>query len=241
MTLEQLAQLRAEAEASTTKIHEVMTGVVEQLRTSVPLSIGRNIIQDIWGEGIDGAKLVARLSSSFPEENSSMILHARLPEEFVKMAYSFNKETAGYLESIFDYIKKAIGEITKILSGYSPDDVIGQEVAKTFRCECLRFIEAIRYGDFQATNVEEMEKWADFQMAYLSNSVEDGDYLFITDFVPEMEKVGAEVVKCRHKEDSDNGYPTLSNITFECRLELCTVKLTYLFCEYLDTLQKIEE
>lgn len=241
MTLEQLAQLKLEADTTTTHINESMNQLVDQLKDGVPLSVGKTIINDIWGSGVDATRLIAKLSSSFPDENSGVIRNARLPNEIVRAAYSFNDKSAIFMEGAFAYIKETIPKIVDVFSRYSPDDIIGAEVAKTFRRESLRFIEAVRYGDFETWNVEDMTKWGDFQSTYFSNGVADGDYMFITDFVPEMEKIGKEAVAEREQELTDDGWPTMGNIRFEALRELLTMKLTFMYCEYLDSLLTMEE
>lgn len=243
MTVETLAKLKLEADTATTTIGEFMKQLNDQLSSGIPLSVGKSIIKDIWGEGVDATKLIARLSSSFPDDNASMIRSARLPDSFVSAAYSFNEKSSVFMEYAFNYIKETIPKIVEILSGYAPDDVIGAEVAKGFRRESLRFMEAIRNGDFYSLQVEAMVKWGEFQTTYMSTGVEDGDYMFISDFLPEMEKIGQRAVATRERECEGGAkeWATLSNITFDANRELLTLKLTFMYCEYLETFLHIEE
>lgn len=240
MTLEELAKQKLEADASTTQIQEVMSQLMDQLKGPIPLSVGKSIINDIWGSGVDAMKIIARLSSSFPDENRSVIRHAQLPNEFVSSAYSFNTKSAVFMDYAFTFIGETLPKVVEKLSGYPSDDVLGVEVALSFRRESLRFIEAIRYGDFHQHQVTEMDKWGDFQSTYMSTGVGDGDYMFISDFMPQMTEVGKHVVAERERPNVEDGYMTLSNVTFDSDRELCSIKLAYMYCEYLETLLNLE-
>lgn len=241
MTLEELAVLKLEAETVALQVQDSMSQLVRQLEEPVPLSVGRSIIKEIWGDGVCAAKLVSRLSACFPSENSGLIKHAELPKELSEKSFNFNERSAKYVEESFTFIKESINTIVGILNGYAPEDEIGVAVALNFRKESMRFIDAIKNGDFLTSDVEAMTEWGEFRMAYISYAVDEGDYMFINDFVPEMEATGKLAVIKRALPSVSEFNFTLSNVEFDCGREVCVLKLIYLYCEFLDKLTKMEE
>lgn len=238
ITLEELAKARLKAETSVQQLSDKLTQLFKELEGGIPLSVAKTIVRDVWGTSLAGNQLIARFSSSFPVENKEIIRNTILPEELTGSLSGVSFETNNYLVLAFKWINATIPLIVEKLGKFTPDDVLGGELALSFRKESLRFIEAVTYRDFSIPEVEKITKWDELILHYESPGVTDGNYLFIADFVPELEKAKQSLVSLK---DRPNPYVTFNTVDYNSALELGIIKITYLYCEFLENVLKAAE
>jgi hypothetical protein len=216
-------------------------GNLEQIRSAldkgVTLGAARVIIKGIWGETPEAKKLVAQLSASFPAENSSIIRYAGLPGYALDNIAGPTKPGITFMLDTQHYIENYIGVILKQLSHFDPNNEVALNAHNEFRRNVLIYIEGIRWNSFTLSVEEaaEASAWKDYKVE--SQLVEDGDYLFITDFLPDLKEAHHKVVERRNREPeegSDN--PSLAGVQYSTKSYLAEINFTYLFAEYLTQL-----
>lgn len=213
-------------------IRTTTSSVLDQLRGGVGLDAAYMIIDRYW-EGAEASKLKTRLSGQFPKDNGYVIQSANFSDK-LGVALSLDK-TKAYLAGIFPAIATRIEEIYDHINSKDLNDTAALLVLNDFRKEPARFMDFITSGWYEQRDKVvkgEITDW-DGLREYETDSIDSGDYLFLTDYRKELSSAQE-----RMQEDLF-GYNTPSTYSMggidECMSRFIgMVKMIGLFVAYLE-------
>lgn len=225
------------AESAVRETADNLKGIQERLREGVTMGAAKAIIKGIWNETPEAKRLLARLTVNFPKENAQVIRYASLPQYAIMNILAPTAGSVSFFIDAQEYIDRTVAEILAKLNNCDVNNDIALNTLNEFRKNVLIYIEGMRYRSFEynADGISECRKWKDYTVN--SQAVDDGDYLMITDFLPDLKAAHEAVVERRNKdwyyeEDSTS----LSGAIYDAEGCLAEIIVTYLFAEYLKEL-----
>lgn len=239
MSWELLCTKKSVAETTIRASSENLKQIQDELRHGVSMGAAKAIIRGVWGETPEAKRLVARLTVNFPKENASVIRYASLPKYAVMNILGPTADSCDFFLDAQEYIERAIAVILAKLGQFNTDNDIALNALNEFRKNVLIYIEGMRNRsfDFTGDKSSELHKWKDYSVS--SQAVEDGDYLMITDFIPDLKAAHEAVITRRNKDwHYDEDSVSLWGAKYDADGCLGEVLVTYLFAEYLEELIK---
>ena len=228
---------KAVAEETIRVSAENLKQIQSELRQGVTMGAAKAIIRGIWGETPEAKRLVSRLTVNFPKENASVIRYASLPQYAIANILGPTANSCDFFLDTQEYIERSVGVILAKIGQFDSDNEIALNTLNEFRKNVLVYIEGMRYQSFayDVESLSETRKWSEYTVN--SQAIEDGDYLMITDFIPDLKAAHDAVLKRRNKDwhyESDS--TSLSGAVYDAEGCLAEVIVTHLFAEYLNEL-----
>lgn len=225
------------ADAAIQEVADSITHLNSELNKGVSLGAGKVIIKGIWGETPEAKKLVARLSAAFPKENSDLIRWASLPPYALETITGPTKAAIDYILEVQEFIERMVGKVLAQLSNCDINNEVGIQAANHFRRNVLIYIEAVRYNMFSvsAESAAEKPSWQDYKVE--STLVDEGEYLMISDFLPDLKDAHNKLMERRNKDfETEGDTPSFSSLKWNNTSYLAEINVTHLFAEYLNQL-----
>lgn len=237
MNWESICSKKAVAENAIQATAENLHQIQEELKGGVTMGAAKAIIRAVWNETPEAKKLIARLTVNFPKENSWVIGYAGLPQYAAMNIMGPAVDSCGYFLDIQEYINRAVGKILAKLNQFDINDDVALNTLNDFRKNVLTYIEGTRFNAFElSAAVDPSEaKWKDYTVA--SVAIDDGDYLMVTDFLPDLKEAHDKLLEQRnvdwyYEEDS----VTIHGARYKTESCLRAINATHLFAEYLNEL-----
>lgn len=237
MMWEEIIAKKGVADSLVREIANNFTQVQDELKKGVSLGTAKVIIKGIWGETSDAKKLVAKLSVNFPKENSYAIQYATLPDYAVTNLIGDASNAADFLLDVHGYIERMVGKVFGQLSGRSLEDELAIQSLNEFRRNTLIYIEGVKYSSFclDTETTADVTSWQEYTVS--SQAVDDGDYLLVTDFLPDLHAAHKDMMERRNKDVFyDGDCHNLYSIGYDAKRYLAELNSSYLFAEYLTNL-----
>lgn len=202
MTIDELLAKAMGAVASIDNASETIASIHDELRKGVSLPAGRAIIKSIFGEGHESKRLLAQLVTYDPNANASLIKWANLPESLVEKFFGRTDAAQSFLFDADEFISRAMGKVLHNISETSANDTGKAELYNEFRKRTLFFIWGMNNClGIPFEDLCEAKCWSDLPVA--QHIEDDGDYLFITDFLPTLKEAFTELLKKHVSSDID--------------------------------------
>lgn len=237
MIWDTLATKKGIADSRLREAKENLELIKDELRKGVSVDIARTIIKNVWGDTSDAKKLLARLVVTFPRENCNTILYAALPPYAINNILGDLQPVVSYVVEAQEYIERTVGVVLARLNGFDINDPIGLEAVNEFRKNVLTYIEGVKYNSFETwvNEAAETPSWADYIVE--SPRIEDGEYLMLTEFGPELQEAHNRMMERRNKDiHYEDDYVSLSGVQYRAEAYLAEVNVTQMFAEYLNEL-----
>lgn len=205
--------------------------LVEHLGNGIELTAAYAVIDRYWS-GTDATNMKTRLSGPFPKENGEIILSAPFNKKLSDGEDLTN--TLAYFEAVFPAIAEKVNEVYDYINAHDLNDQEAIIRLNEFRKEPARFASCIRDGWFDGRqqvaegNIITWETLRDHQV----DEIDNGDYLFMTDYKVEIKKAEEAMFERLYKYDNPNDY-RLYDVTSSVERIRASVKLTSLFLDYL--------
>jgi len=232
MTWEQVLEEKVKAEESVRQTCENTKSFMKEVQGGMKLAVAKRIIEKIWGMGVQGRNMVAQLSASFPERNVEVIRYETLPKEAIPKLVGHVDPCLSFYKVAFEYINEMIKEILEVCSRADANDQLAQRHFNEIRKNVLKYVDIVLYDSVNFATIQAANKWADLNLS--SIRVDDGDYMFMTDFQADVGRAQDDVLHRLHSYG--DGWKAISSIEYQEEDHLHQIKLVYLFAEYLHNL-----
>jgi len=194
MTIDELLSKAMSAVASIDNASETIVGIQAELNKGVSLAAGRAIIKSIFGEGHEGKRLLSGLVTYDEYANASMIKWANLPQSVVDKFFGRTDAAQTFLFDADEFISRAMGKVLHNISETSANDTSKADFYNEFRKRTLFFI----WGMNNCTGLSyeelcEAKCWSDIEV--VKHIEDEGDYLFMTDFLPDLKEAFTTLLK----------------------------------------------
>lgn len=229
----ELQQFQAEAFTELKRIKSITDEIIKKLESTVPLAVAYEIVDNLWLTN-QASRLKTELSSEFPERNGSVILNAPLTEE-VSLLLAIPK-TVEFLDKAFPEIIIRVKEVYSGINSKGLSDETAIELYNNFRKEPARFADFVKdlwYPESDRLQKGLVGNWKEISQS--SYSVENGDYLLMTDYAENIRKAQGALYTTLVDSMLKDGI-TLRNISYKIDQLVGMVNLIGLFGAYIETL-----
>lgn len=204
--------------------------LLEQLDKGIELGAAYAVIDRYW-DGMDAAKLKTQLSGTFPKENGEIIRSAPFNE---KLGVGISLiQTKDYFARVFPAIIAEVQRVYDIINSHDINDTEALLKLNDFRKEPVRFIELVKGGWFEGKDDVIDGKTLTWETLRKDcSSIENGDYLFLTDYNHEIRQAQKALEENLLGFDNPK-YNRLYDVSYTIRRIRAMVKVTSLFLDFL--------
>jgi len=210
--------------------------LLDTLEQGVDISVANRIISEMWIDDQYSRRIKTRLSASFPKENGDILSNARLGPADMERWFSEKAQIAGYFDTCHAFINDLVVEITEKLGTPGGDSETKLVAYNEFRRQCLTYLLFIESWSWEARDsISEgnCNSWDELVAATpIPSGVDNGDYLFIDDFVTPLKVAQANYTRRVIGFDSRTQW-SIREIRWVGDRIAPQVAIQYLFAQYL--------
>lgn len=230
----ELQQFKSQALEELNRINTITKEIVAKLDATIPLPVAYEIVDNLWLPN-QAARIKTELSSEFPANNGDVILNRPLSEE-VSLLLAIPK-TVEFLDKAFPEIIAQVKAVWTGINVKGLSDETAIELYNNFRKEPARFADYVKdlwYPDGDALENGTVTRWQDVDKE--ADSVENGDYLLMTDYSENIRKAQESLNTYLINVFLKDGM-SLGNIGFRVKQLVGMINLIGLFAEYIDVVE----
>lgn len=231
------------AETAAKVSREAANQIVEMLNEGVDISVANRLISEHWGDTAMARSLRTRLFSAFPDENGRVLRNAPLTQDDLDRFRGEYSEVVTYFDAIHAYILEGVGELTNRLNKADPSDEVAFGTYNSFRRNAMRYTSYVDDGFYQVREFlekGEITSWSDLVRLLPIESIDNGDYLFIDEFVKRLSEIQQHYIGRELEIEAQDRY-SICDIEWVLLKAVSHIKIPMLFAEYLNGLLSKED